>query len=125
LSSDSASGARRRCSARSNSESSASSPTARFTARSSPHASVFTRAPGRTCSTRFQPGDFFADPLPNADLIVLGRILHDWNLSEKQTLVTKAHEALPDGGALIVFDAIIDNELSGLDARGWIPRHLP
>ena len=59
---------------------------------------------------QFQPGDFFADPLPNADVIVLGHVLHDWNVSEKQTLVAKAHQALPDGGALIVFDAIIDNE---------------
>lgn len=59
---------------------------------------------------RFQPGDFFADPLPNAEVIVLGHILHDWDLNEKHALLAKAHAALPDGGALIVFDAIIDDE---------------
>lgn len=70
----------------------------------------YTRSFGLEHRLHFQPGDFFADPLPNADVIVLGHILHDWNLSEKQTLVAKAYEALPDGGALIVFDAIIDDE---------------
>jgi hypothetical protein len=69
----------------------------------------YVRSFGLEQRLHFQPGDFFADPLPNADVIVMGHILHDWNLSEKQTLVAKAHEALPDGGALIVFDAIIDN----------------
>jgi SAM-dependent methyltransferase len=69
----------------------------------------YTRSFGLEQRLHFQPGDF-SDPLPNADVIVLGHILHDWNLSEKQTLVAKAYEALPDGGALIVFDAIIDDE---------------
>jgi precorrin-6B methylase 2 len=79
-------------------------------APSGPHFDEYVRSFGLEQRLHFQPGDFFADPLPNADVIVLGHILHDWNLSEKQTLVAKAHEALPDGGALIVFDAIIDNE---------------
>lgn len=59
---------------------------------------------------RFYPGDFFADQLPNADVLVMGHILHDWNLEEKRMLLTKAYEALPSGGALIVFEAIIDDE---------------
>ena len=59
---------------------------------------------------RFHPGEFFADPLPQADVIAMGHILHDWDLDEKLTLLAKAHQALPDGGALIVFDAIIDDE---------------
>jgi hypothetical protein len=40
----------------------------------------------------------------------MGHILHDWGLAEKRALVAKAHEALPAGGALIVYDAIIDDE---------------
>ena len=58
----------------------------------------------------FYPGDFFADQLPNADVLVMGHILHDWNLEEKRMLLTKAYEALPSGGALIVYEAIIDDE---------------
>ena len=52
---------------------------------------------------RFYPGDFFADPLPPADVLVMGHILHDWSLAEKLTLIRKAYDALPDGGALIVY----------------------
>jgi hypothetical protein len=59
---------------------------------------------------RFYPGDFFADELPSADVLLMGHILHDWNLDEKRLLLEKAHSALPDGGALIVYEAIIDDE---------------
>ena len=59
---------------------------------------------------QFYPGDFFADPLPSADVLVLGHILHDWSLEEKLTLLRKAYDALPDGGALIVYDSIIDDD---------------
>ncbi len=58
----------------------------------------------------FTAGDFFADPLPPADVLVMGHILHDWDLDEKRQLLQKAYDALPDGGALIVYDAIIDDE---------------
>ena len=59
---------------------------------------------------RFYPGDFFKDPLPSADVIIMGHILHDWGLKEKRQLIAKAHAALPKGGALIVYEAIIDDE---------------
>jgi hypothetical protein len=59
---------------------------------------------------RFFPGDFFADQLPRADVLIMGHILHDWNIDEKRALLEKAHAALPDGGALIVYEAIIDDE---------------
>jgi hypothetical protein len=58
---------------------------------------------------RFQPGDFFSDPLPEADVLSMGHILHDWNLEEKMVLLSRAYDALPDGGALIVFEALIDD----------------
>jgi SAM-dependent methyltransferase len=57
----------------------------------------------------FQTGDFFKDPLPSVDVLVMGHILHDWSLEEKKLLLRKAHEALPSGGALIVYDAMIDD----------------
>jgi O-methyltransferase domain len=58
---------------------------------------------------KFHPGDFFKDPLPQADVIIMGHILHDWNLDEKKTLIAKAHAALQKGGAFIVHEALIDN----------------
>ena len=59
---------------------------------------------------RFYPGDFFEDPLPTADVLVMGHILHDWSLEEKRLLLNKAYEALPENGALIVYEALIDDE---------------
>lgn len=59
---------------------------------------------------RFHPGDFFAEELPRADVLVMGHILHDWDLDEKRLLLEKAHRALPEGGALIVYEAIIDDD---------------
>jgi hypothetical protein len=58
----------------------------------------------------FHPGDFFNDPLPTADVLVMGHILHDWNLEEKRMLLKKAFDALPVGGALIVYEALIDDD---------------
>jgi predicted O-methyltransferase YrrM len=54
-------------------------------------------------------GDFFADPLPNADVITMGLILHDWNLENKKHLVKAAYDALPEGGAFIAIENIIDD----------------
>ena len=59
---------------------------------------------------RFQAGDFFADPLPSADVVIMGHILHDWDLPKKQMLLAKAYEALPPGGAVIVYEALIDDD---------------
>ena len=60
----------------------------------------------------FASGSFFTDPLPKADVVLMGHILHDWDLSEKKMLIVKAYEALPTGGALVVYESIIDNDRS-------------
>jgi cyclopropane fatty-acyl-phospholipid synthase-like methyltransferase len=95
-------------------------------------------------SARITPtsGDFFNDPLPRADVITMGMILHDWNLENKKKLIRAAYEALPPGGALIAIEALIDDarrenafgllmslnmliefgdafDYSGADFRGW------
>lgn len=57
---------------------------------------------------KFYKGDFFQDPLPRADVLIMGRVLHDWDLPAKKLLLTKAYEALPPGGALIVHETFID-----------------
>ena len=55
-------------------------------------------------------GDFFRDQLPQADVITMGMILHDWNLEKKMHLIRAAHRALPPGGALVAIEALIDDE---------------
>jgi len=69
-------------------------------------------ANGVTSRVRFQGGSFFSDPLPKADVILMGHILHDWNLEEKKMLIRKAYEAIPEGGAFIAYDALIDDDRS-------------
>jgi len=54
-------------------------------------------------------GDFFNDPLPKADVITMGMILHDWNLEKKMHLIRSAYDALPPGGALVAIEALIDD----------------
>jgi hypothetical protein len=54
-------------------------------------------------------GDFFKDDLPKADIITMGLIMHDWNLEEKKMLIEKAYDALPEGGAFVVFESFIDD----------------
>jgi len=65
---------------------------------------------GLSGRVKFYAGDFFKDPMPNADVIVMGHILHDWDLAQKRMLLAKAFDALPKGGALVVYDAVIDDE---------------
>ncbi len=60
----------------------------------------------------FQPGDFFRQDLPETEVVLMGHILHDWDLPTKKMLVGKAFNAIPSGGALIVYDAIIDDDRS-------------
>jgi hypothetical protein len=87
-------------------------------------------------------GDFFKDPLPKADVVTMGMILHDWNLEKKKQLIRAAFDALPSGGAFIAIEALIDDarrenvfgllmslnmliefgdafDYSGADFRGW------
>jgi hypothetical protein len=59
---------------------------------------------------RFAPGNFFEAPFPSADVVVMGHILHDWDLEQKRMLVAKAYDAVPEGGALVVYESIIDDE---------------
>jgi hypothetical protein len=65
---------------------------------------------GLTDRVRFQAGNFFEDALPSADVIIMGHILHDWDLSQKKALLRSAHQALPKRGVLIVYEAIIDDD---------------
>jgi predicted O-methyltransferase YrrM len=66
-------------------------------------------AAGLTDRVGVASGDCFADPLPRADVITMGMILHDWNLDRKMQLIRSAYEALPEGGAFIVIENLIDD----------------
>jgi hypothetical protein len=61
---------------------------------------------------RFEAGSFLEQPLPHADVVLMGHILHDWGLAEKRMLIRKAYDAVPEGGALVVYESIIDDDRS-------------
>lgn len=73
-----------------------------------PHFDAYAAQHGLSTRLSFQAGDFFA--MPAADVLIMGHILHDWSLEKKRTLIRKAYDALPFGGALIVYDPIIDDD---------------
>lgn len=98
---------------------------------------------GLSSRLRFHPGDFFKDPIPGADVLIMGHILHDWNLEEKKAILRRCYAALPKGGSLIVYEALIDDarrtsafgllmslnmlietpggfDYSGADCQGWM-----
>ncbi len=67
-------------------------------------------AAGLSDRIRTASGDFFKDPLPKADVITMGMILHDWNLEKKMQLIRAAYDALPPGGAFVAIEALIDDD---------------
>ncbi|UXY39534.1 acetylserotonin O-methyltransferase [Streptomyces albidocamelliae] len=67
---------------------------------------------GLTDRLGFTGGDFFTDPFPRADVLTFGHILHNWGLERKKVLLRKAWEALPQGGAVVVYDTLIDDDRS-------------
>jgi hypothetical protein len=72
----------------------------------------YARANGLAKRLRFVAGNFFEDSFPKSDVVMMGHILHDWNLEEKKALVRKAYEAVPEGGALVVYESLIDDDRS-------------
>jgi SAM-dependent methyltransferase len=80
-----------------------------------PAATEHLTALGVADQVRFQPGDFFADPMPAADVVILGHVLHNWAPEERAMLVKKAYDAVPAGGALLVYDAMLEPGSTDLD----------
>ncbi len=62
-----------------------------------------------TSRVEFRPGSSFDSPLPKADVVMMGHILHDWGLDDKKMLIGKAYDAISSRGALIVYESIIDD----------------
>jgi hypothetical protein len=72
----------------------------------------YVAANGLSSRVKFVPGSFFEQPLPKADVVMMGHILHDWDLETKRMLIAKAFAALPPGGAYVVYESIIDDDRS-------------
>jgi SAM-dependent methyltransferase len=58
----------------------------------------------------FRAADFFTEPLPEADVVILSHILHDWDVEQRKELLRKAFAAVNPGGAVLVLDTMIDDE---------------
>jgi hypothetical protein len=73
---------------------------------------AYVAAAGVADRLTFAAGSFFTQDLPKADVVLMGHILHDWDLPTKRILVKKAFDAVPVGGALVVYESIIDDDRS-------------
>jgi acetylserotonin N-methyltransferase len=78
-----------------------------------PFAREYIAASGLSDRVAFVAGDFFNDDLPKADLYALGRILHDWDDSRINKLLRRVFLALPQGGALLVTETLVDDDRGG------------
>jgi SAM-dependent methyltransferase len=58
-------------------------------------------------------GDMFRDPLPDADVMLLSNVLHDWDVPECEALVRRCAAALPPGGRLLIHDVFLNDALDG------------
>jgi len=74
-----------------------------------PIAKRHVEAMGVASRVKVVSGNFFEDPLPKADVITMGNILHDWDESQKKMLVKKAYDAVNPGGMFIAIEAVIDD----------------
>ncbi len=72
----------------------------------------YVAAQGLRDRLQFHPGSFLTGPLPSADVIVMGHVLHDWDLPTKKMLIQKAYDALLPGGAFIAYETLIDDDRS-------------
>lgn len=78
----------------------------------SPIFEEYVAAAGVSDRLTFVPGNFFEHDLPKADVVLMGHILHDWDLPTKKMLIAKAFDAIPVGGAFVVYETLIDDDRS-------------
>lgn len=69
----------------------------------------YVRCHGLQDRIQWHAADIWSDPFPRADVIVLGHMLHGWGLERKKVLLQKGFDAVPSGGAVLAYDAIIDD----------------
>jgi 8-O-methyltransferase len=73
-------------------------------------------AVGASSAISFQGGDFFTDPLPEADVLIFGHVLHNWGPDERVQLIRNAYKAVRPGGAVFIYDPMVDDDTPPLNA---------
>ncbi|XP_026563271.1 acetylserotonin O-methyltransferase [Pseudonaja textilis] len=58
-------------------------------------------------------GDFFKDPLPEAELYILARILHDWSDENCVQLLTKVQKSCKTGGGVLLIETLLNEDKRG------------
>uniref|UniRef100_A0A4W2C2Y7 Acetylserotonin O-methyltransferase n=1 Tax=Bos indicus x Bos taurus TaxID=30522 RepID=A0A4W2C2Y7_BOBOX len=58
-------------------------------------------------------GDFFKDALPEADLYILARVLHDWTDAKCSHLLQRVYRACRTGGGILVIESLLDTDGRG------------
>ena len=80
-----------------------------------PFADELAAAHGVAGRLTFYGGDFFTDELPPADILIFGNVLHDVPVGARCDLIQRAHDAASPGGAVIVYDPMIDDDRLAVD----------
>jgi acetylserotonin N-methyltransferase len=76
-------------------------------------ARVYARSSIASPRIEVMAGDFFSDELPEADLFVLGRILHDWPEDRIRALLAKICRRLTARGAILIAEKLLYEDKSG------------
>ncbi|OXB66275.1 hypothetical protein ASZ78_014010 [Callipepla squamata] len=74
------------------------------------NASVFQPLEQCTAPVTFVSGDFFKDDLPEADLYILSRVLHDWSDEKIHVLLNKVSTVCRPGCGVLLAEAVLDDE---------------
>ncbi|EHB11638.1 Hydroxyindole O-methyltransferase [Heterocephalus glaber] len=61
----------------------------------------------------FQEGDFFRDPLPEADLYILARVPQDWADPKCSALLARVHRTCRPGGGVLAIERVPDEDRQG------------
>ncbi|XP_015704070.1 acetylserotonin O-methyltransferase [Coturnix japonica] len=61
----------------------------------------------------FHEGDFFKDSIPEADLYILSKILHDWDDEKCRQLLAEVYKACRPGGGVLLVESLLNDDRSG------------
>jgi acetylserotonin N-methyltransferase len=78
--------------------------------RAAAHAREYVARSPASARIEVVAGDFFEDELPAADLYSAGQILHDWPEEKINLLLGRIFDRLPDGGALLVAEKLLNED---------------
>ncbi|XP_053313342.1 acetylserotonin O-methyltransferase-like [Spea bombifrons] len=61
----------------------------------------------------FHEGDFFNDTIPEADLFIMARIIHDWSEEKCLQLLNKVYKSCKPGGGVLLVEVLLNEDRSG------------